>query len=479
MAVVLPIVAATTMLTVHLSRGALEDATRQDGLVLARELAATAGRQRTEDTTLLAQEIHDVLGRGSAVQDAVVYRPGPGGLILAASGGTRRPAALEDEIVAREGQEIATLVTDPGRAWRVHVPIWDGRHPVGDVALTLPLGAADVLARRIERQAVILSLAAVVLLVGALSLFLSRGVVIPLTQILSVMSGAEEGDLSRRAPTARTDEVGRVARGLNHMLDRVSSFRTELTHRVAEATAELRAANERLYAAQRRMAQHERLAAAGELAAAMAHGVGTPLTAVSGHLQLLEEAIGDPAIQARLRTIQEQVDQAVATAHHFLDAARPARVRIPVDVTGLLHDLLLLASPESQRKRISVQTVIPEALPKVSGDPHQLQELFHNLIVNALEAMGAGGTLTLDVAPCALPSGVPAVRITVADTGSGISAEVLPHVFTPFFTTRAGAGGTGLGLAIAQRIATAHGGTLRLDSTPGSGTRAIVELPAG
>jgi len=479
-AVVFPIVAATTALTVHISRVELETDIRTNGLVLARELAVAAGRNGARGTAFLDQEIRSLLGRGSAVQEAAVYRTGPNGLVLVASGGGLQPARPEDEIAAREGQELATLVPDnAGRAWRIDVPIWEGRTPAGSVSLTLPLAAADALAHRIERQTILLGTAAVVLLVTALSLFLSRAVVIPLTRILRVMESAGQRDLSRRAPADRPDEIGRVARGLNHMLDRLSSFQAELTHRVAEATAELRATNQRLYAAQRRVARHERLAAAGELAAAMAHSVGTPLTAVSGQVQLLEEAIADPAVQARLRTIQEQVDQAVAAARHFLDAARPERVRTPVDVSALLHDVLLLVSPESQRKRIAVQADIPDALPKVSGDPHQLQELLHNLIANALEAMGSGGTLSLSVEPCRMATWTPALRVTVADTGAGIPAAVLPHVFEPFFTTRAAAGGTGLGLAIARRIATEHGGTLHLASAPGAGPRAVVELPAG
>jgi signal transduction histidine kinase len=291
------------------------------------------------------------------------------------------------------------------------------------------------------------------------------------------MGRAEGGDLGARAPEDRKDEVGQVARGLNRMLDRVASFQAELARRVSEATAQLRMTNERLYAAQQQVGRNERLAAAGELAAAMAHNVGTPLTGVVGHLQLLEEEVADTAVKERLRRIQGQVDRAVAAARQFLGAARPAPSRAPVDVKALLGDLLLLVSPESQRKGIAVVQAFGEGLPTIAADPNQLQELFLGLITNALDAMGTAGTLRIIVESALSQGRSPVVRVIVSDTGSGIPPENLAKVFEPFFTTRSSSGGTGLGLAIARRITQEHGGSIRLESEPGQGTRAIVELP--
>jgi signal transduction histidine kinase len=151
---------------------------------------------------------------------------------------------------------------------------------------------------------------------------------------------------------------------------------------------------------------------------------------------------------------------------------------VPVDVKTLLEDLLLLASPETQRKGIVVAPAIAEALPTIAADPNQLQELFLGLITNALEAMERGGTLRVIAEARQSEEGRPGIRVVLGDTGSGIPPERLAQVFEPFFTTRASSGGTGLGLAIARRITRDHGGTIRLESEPGQGTRAIVELPA-
>jgi signal transduction histidine kinase len=480
-AVVLPIMAATTALAVRLSRTALENDIRSSGLALARELAASvAPRQGTAGTALLQQEIGSILGRGSLVHGAAIYAVSPRGLTVRAYGGKLHSPGPDDEVAAREGQEVVGLRRDgPERVLRIAVPIWLEGRSVGAVSLVVPLARADALAQRMDHQAIVLGTVTVALLVGSLAAFMNRALAAPLGRILRVMGQAEAGELRVRVSEERQDEVGQVARGLNRMLDRVASFQAELAHRVAEATTELRTTNQRLYASQQQVARNERLAAAGELAAVMAHDVGTPLTGVSGHLQLLEEEIGDQTIKERLRRIQGQVDRAVEAARRFLGAARPTPSRVPLDVKALLEDLLLLTSPESQRKGIMVVPVFAEGLPTVCADPNQLQELFLNLIANALDAMGPGGTLRVTAEPASEGGGGPTVRITVRDTGPGIPPEVLARVFEPFFTTRESAGGTGLGLAIARRIAGNHGGSIHLESEPGRGTRAVVLLPAG
>jgi signal transduction histidine kinase len=170
--------------------------------------------------------------------------------------------------------------------------------------------------------------------------------------------------------------------------------------------------------------------------------------------------------------------RAESCRRRFLDAARPAPSRVPVDVKAMLLDLLVLTSPESQRKGIVVVPTFGDGIPAVKADPSQMQELFLNLIANALDAMGAGGTLRVSAVRTPGDGGRPGVRVVVEDTGPGIPAEILSRAFEPFFTTRASSGGTGLGLAIARRITSDHGGSIRLESEPGRGTRAIVQLPA-
>jgi signal transduction histidine kinase len=322
------------------------------------------------------------------------------------------------------------------------------------------------------RQSLLLAGATVVLLVAVLVLFLNAALTAPVRELVAVMRRAETGDLGARAAEARADEVGELARGLNRMLARVGSFQAELARQVAEATAELRRVNQRLSAAQQAIGRNERLAAAGELAAAMAHDVGTPLTAVSGHLQLLEEQVEDAGVRRRVHTIHAQVERAVAAARRFLDSARPASRRAPVDLNSLLGELLLLVTPEGERKGVSIALEVTPGLPMIEADAGQMQELFLNLLANALEATPKGGII--QVATSAMDGGL---RVSVRDPGAGMTAEVRARAFEPFFTTHSASGGTGLGLAICRRIVEAHGGTIRLESQAGRGTEVVVELP--
>jgi signal transduction histidine kinase len=477
--VVLPVIAATTLLTVRMSHTAFQDALRNTGLALARELSASvATGEGIEQNLTLQQEVGSLLGRGSVVRDAAVYWLEPHGLAVRAAGRTGGEPGPEEEIAVRENQEVTALQTRNGhRILRVAVPIRRQGRSVGVVSLGLPLDRADALARREERQAVGLGLGSVILIVGSLTIFMNRALTAPVRGLVQVMQRAERGDLTARTPEDREDEVGQLSLGLNRMLERVGSFQTELTRQVAAATAELRMVNQRLFAAQQRIGRNERLAAAGELAAVMAHDVGTPLTAVSGHLQLLAEGVADPSVKERLGVIQAQVDRSVTAARRFLDAARPQPSHAFVDVNALLDDLLILVSPEVQRKDIAIARSFGPGLAPVSADPGQLQELFLNLITNALEAMGRGGTLGLATEGINGDEKTSGVRVTVADTGPGMPPETLARAFEPFFTTRREASGSGLGLAICRRITRDYGGTVRLDSQPGRGTRAIVELP--
>ncbi len=477
--VVLPVMAASTALTVRLTRGALEDDIRTSGLALGRELAAAVAAEtdHSEDGTI-QQELGKLPGRGGLVREAAIYATGPQGLTLKAQAGTVQPPAPEAEIAAREDQEIATIKNADGqRFWQVAVPIREGKRSVGVVSLALPLNRVDALAQQEERQAILLGAATLLLVVVSLSAFMNRALTAPVGNLVRAMRQAEEGDLRVRIAASGEDEVGQLSRGLNQMLERVGSFQTELGRQVAEATLELRTVNQRLFAAQQQIARSERLAAAGEMAAAMAHDVGSPLTAVSGHLQLLAEQVADPVLQSRLLTIHTQVERAVAAAKGFLDAARPEPTRAPLDINALLDDLLLLVGPEVERKRIVARRELAVGLPAIAADASQMQELFLNLITNALESLGSGGSLEVTTGPTIRDGGQAGIRVVVRDTGPGMAAEVLTRVFEPFFTTRRASGGTGLGLAICRRIVKDHGGAIRLESEPGQGTRAIVELP--
>jgi signal transduction histidine kinase len=336
--------------------------------------------------------------------------------------------------------------------------------------------------QRQSRQAALVFAAAAILLIAlGLDLLGRRFVHRPLADVLRTMARASAGDLSARAPRVRADEIAMVAEGLNGMLDRMGGFNETLQAEVQRATAELRAANhalleaaQRLFAARRELARGQRLALAGQMAASVAHQIGTPLNLISGYVQLLrsERPDGSPDAE-RLRTIQEQIGRVTAIVQSLLDQTRrPALVLRPLPPGELVEGLAGLVRPSLVGRGVELDLEVAAGLPALGADRAQLEQALLNLVTNALDAMPEGGRLSL----AARPDGE-GVALVVQDSGTGIPPDDLPRVFDPLFTTKPPGKGTGLGLPILREIVEAHGGTVRLESRAGEGTAAVVRLP--
>jgi len=282
-------------------------------------------------------------------------------------------------------------------------------------------------------------------------------------------------------PRARGDELGSVAEGLNAMLERMAGFSGTLRAEVAGATSELRATNrelletaQRLFAARRALAQSQQLALAGEMAASVAHQIGTPLNVMSGYVQMLRARQGEGSPEAeRLRTVQEQIARVTTIVQSLLDQTRrPPLALVPRAPGALLAGVAELVRPALLGGGVELRIEVEPALPELAVDPGQIEQVLLNLVTNALDAMPEGGRLSLT----ARQDGA-AVALAVVDTGIGIAPEDLPQVFEPLVTTKPRGRGTGLGLPIVREIVAAHGGAVRLESRPGAGTSAIVTLP--
>jgi signal transduction histidine kinase len=205
----------------------------------------------------------------------------------------------------------------------------------------------------------------------------------------------------------------------------------------------------------------------------VAHQIGTPLNLVSGHVQLLQHEISDPAIRRRLRIVEEQVDRVVTTVKGLLERARPPGERQSVRI-----DLVMARMGDAMRGRLASSGVtldlhVEEPLGSVAADEAQLELALLNLVTNALDAMPSGGMLTIAAA-----NADGRVRIEVRDTGSGVDPAVLPRIFEPWVTTKSAGRGTGLGLSITRDLITSLGGTIGVSSSAGQGTTFTIELPA-
>ncbi len=229
----------------------------------------------------------------------------------------------------------------------------------------------------------------------------------------------------------------------------------------------------------RRLYRAERLAAAGQLAAGVAHEIRNPLTSIRSTIQYVLPSF-DPADQKRvlLDELLSEVDRIDRIVNDLLSLTRPTDFHPgELNLAGLVDHALLLIGPQARRQAVEIKHTPREDELKISGDAGQLKQVFLNVFLNSLQAMPNGGTLGVSVRRrSAELSGRELIDVQVTDTGAGIPAEHLDKVFDPFFTLKKE--GTGLGLSISYRIIQQHQGDIELRSEVGRGTTVIIRLPA-
>jgi signal transduction histidine kinase len=224
----------------------------------------------------------------------------------------------------------------------------------------------------------------------------------------------------------------------------------------------------------------DRLAAVGEMAAAIAHEVKNPLAGIEVMAGLLRRKITDaPEAHTLLTDIITEAKMANAIVQEVLEFVRPIRLQVErTAVAEALHSAVQLADTKARRGNIRIDVQLPPGLPQIHGDQHQLTQLFTNLLMNAYEAMEGRGRVTITADMIRVEDGAEgreAVLVELADEGPGMPKEVAERVFDPFFTTKPQ--GSGLGLAIVRKIVDAHDGSIDLRTSPGRGTMIRVTLP--
>jgi signal transduction histidine kinase len=224
----------------------------------------------------------------------------------------------------------------------------------------------------------------------------------------------------------------------------------------------------------------DRLAAVGEMAAVIAHEVKNPLAGIEVMAGLLRRKIPDaPDAQMVLTDIISEAKMANAIVQEVLDFVRPIRLQVEhTAVADAVQGAIQLADSKGKRGNVEVSVAISDGLPQINADQHQITQVFTNLLMNAYEAMGGRGRVTISAEVIRVEDvgdGREAVLIEFADNGPGIPPDVADKVFDPFFTTKAQ--GSGLGLAIVRKIVDAHDGRIDLRTTPGQGTTIQVTLP--
>lgn len=253
------------------------------------------------------------------------------------------------------------------------------------------------------------------------------------------------------------DEIGVLAETFN-----------EMSRRVAFDVEQLRTINEGLV-------RTEKLATAGVLAAGVAHEVNNPLASISSLVQVLERRAANASDRETFETILGEISRISAILRDLTDFARaPEPRRTRTELAPIVEACLRLVAVDRRFKRLTIETDLAPDLPSLLVDPDQIRQVFLNLILNAGDAMPDGGRIRV---ASRFDPALGAVDVTVSDTGSGIVPEIQRQVFDPFFTTKPPGQGTGLGLSVCYGIVAAHGGTIDIESAPGTGTTVSVRLP--
>lgn len=410
------------------------------------------------ETGLIENYIAEVLERNRDLMRYVVVADA-GGVVTHSNRwdlmGQRFRRALQTDSAAR-GAEMEMRTSSWGeRILEVRAPLAISTKFWGSIVVGFSLEPVEKEVRAIGQRAALLAL---VLMIGnsVLTALYVETLIRPILNLNQTMKRAARGEYAARAMVRRGDEVGELADAFNRMMD------------------ELEEGDEREEVRRSQLLHTEKMAAVGTLAAGVAHEVNNPLAGILTCIEQMRASPDDPELRRRYLDLMEDGIRRIAhIVENLLDFSRPRDIR--PEPTPINHNLLHVAELldyQLRKAKVEVKLELDSSEPVVLADHFQMEQLFLNLMLNAVQAMPAGGVMTLRTRVRGA-----LVIVEVADTGTGISEEIRDRIFEPFFSTREVGEGTGLGLAVSYSIVTGHRGSIEADSSPGEGSTFRVRLP--
>jgi two-component system NtrC family sensor kinase len=363
---------------------------------------------------------------------------------------------------------------------------------LGVLGVTVSLQPARQRVSAASRSALLVSLIAVALITGVLFFVIMRSVRRPLDTMIQALRRVTEGDADLPVPPGATREIGILAASFNDMVQSLNSSRAHLESWASSLEVKVRDTAAELRDAQFQVAHAERLSSVGLMAAGIAHELNSPLMAIITFTHLVRNSLPVESPQHEdLRMIEREANRCAAIIRQLLDFSRKQAQEPelePCRVDAVVKEALALLKVEIQNSGVEISTSIPQDLPMVDANGPQLLQVFVNLVLNALQAMPDGGTISIESTVVeravhvrdALPphSGRYLVKTVVRDTGPGIPAESVGKVFDPFFTTKSVGRGSGLGLSVSLGLVRSFRGTILAQSDGCSGAEFVVLLPA-
>ena len=306
---------------------------------------------------------------------------------------------------------------------------------------------------------------------------LAQNIARPILHLRSLSQSVASGDLDQESGLERTDEIGELADAFDQMTENLRQRTAEaerLYAETAQRNIELAAINQRLQETQQQLVQSEKLAAVGLLTAGIVHDVKNPLTVIKGTAELLQEDDShSPEMRKALSLIREGAVKANKIVSDLLTFARQAPPELkPQDLRETVQAAMRLTTYLTRQAQVRMSAELPEQAVITVYDSQQIEQVFINLITNAIQATQEHGTLRIRLA-----QDDHYAAAAFEDTGSGIPPENLHRIFDPFFTTKPAGQGTGLGLSVSYGIIASHGGRIEVSSEVGNGSTFTVYLP--
>ncbi len=365
-------------------------------------------------------------------------------------------SVFAEQRVRAEGDRVyLPLPSEPGEARAARLDLAGSAAPGSDLADAMK-GILTVMA-----------VGTALLLLNAY-VFTNRMVLRPLESLVEASNRVSAGDFSQKIPESGSyDEMGRMVRAFNLMMDRMAEYHRALQEDVRKARVRITDTERKLFAAQR-------LSTAGTLAAGIAHEINNPIAGMINAARALKDGqLDGPKRREYLDLVEEGLERVRAIVQKILQLRpRPFQPQ-PVQLRDAVDRAVAFLEHRARAKEVAIHNEVPADLPRVNGDPVELQQAFLNVLMNAVDACVMGeGVVTVYHRPA--PD---AVSVFVADNGCGMDEAELARCMDPFFTTKDVGEGTGLGLAVAHNIVANHGGRIEVRSERGRGSTFTLTFP--
>jgi len=352
---------------------------------------------------------------------------------------------------------------------------------LGVLDVMVSMAAADSQMATARRQAGAAALLVAALIGAASAFFINRMVRRPVKRLIEGTERVAHGDLETRIHLRAHNEIGRLAEAFNNMTSDLDEARREITEWSHTLEQKVLEKTQELSRTQRQIIHMEKMASLGKLAATVAHELNNPLAGILNYAKLVTRTLGDEEVTPEVRDevfrylklVQSESGRCGNIVRNLLLFARPSGGEFALHSVGpIVERALMLVRHHLEMANVRLETRSPENEAPLACDADQLQQAVVALFVNAVEAMGEGGLLTVIV-----ESFDDRVELAVSDTGPGIPPEVLHDIFEPFFSTKDSGNGVGLGLSVVYGIVQRHHGTIDVDTEVGRGTTFRIRLP--